>query len=78
VVQISDWAADGASYRMHLYIVRFREGQDAETQVFTCRYWPLTRVRLDNLLDQAGFAEVAWHEPDATGFFQPIVSARVP
>ncbi|MCH6588689.1 MAG: class I SAM-dependent methyltransferase, partial [Proteobacteria bacterium] len=41
-------------------------------------YWPLTRARLEGLLDQAGFTEVAWHEPDATGFHQPIVAARAP
>ncbi len=78
VFQVWDWAADGGSYRLHLYFVHYRDGRGAETQVFTSRYWPLTRARLESLLDQAGFTEVAWHEPDATGFHQPIVAARVP
>ncbi len=78
VFQVWDWAADGSSYRLHLYFVRYRDGRGAETQVFTSRYWPLTRARLEGLLDRAGFAEPAWHEPDATGFHQPIVSARAP
>ena len=78
VFQVWDWAADGASYRLHLYFVRYRDGRGAETQVFTSRYWPLTRARLESLLDKAGFKQLAWHEPDATGFHQPIVSARAP
>ena len=78
VFQVWDWAADGGSYRLHLYFVRYRDGRGAETQVFTSRYWPLTRARLEALLDKAGFTEVAWHEPEKTGFHQPIVAARTP
>ncbi len=78
VFQVWDWAADGGSYRLHLYLVRYRDGRGADTRVFTSRYWPLARARLESLMDQAGFAEVAWHEPDATGFHQPIVAARAP
>ncbi len=78
VFQVWDWAADGGSYRLHLYFLRYRDGRGADTQVFTSRYWPLTRARLESLLDQAGLTEVAWHEPDATGFHQPIVVARAP
>jgi len=78
VFQVWDWAADGGSYRLHLYFVHYRDGRGAETQVFTSRYWPLTRARLESLLDKAGFKEVAWHEPEGTGFHQPIVAARVP
>jgi SAM-dependent methyltransferase len=78
VFQVWDWAADGGSYRLHLYIVRYRDGRGAATQVFTSRYWPLTRARLEKLLEKAGFTEVAWHEPDATGFYQPVVAARAP
>jgi SAM-dependent methyltransferase len=77
VFQVWDWAADGGSYRLHLYFVRYRDGRGAETRVFTSRYWPLTRARLGALLDEAGFTEVAWHEPESTGFHQPIVAARV-
>ncbi len=78
VFQVWDWAADGGSYRLHLYFVRYRDGRGADTRVFTSRYWPLTRARLEGLLDRAGFTRVAWHETEATGFHQPIVSARAP
>ncbi len=47
------------------YFVHYRDGRGAETQVFTSRYWPLTRARLEKLLEKAGFTEVVWHEPDA-------------
>jgi glycine/sarcosine N-methyltransferase len=77
VFQVWDWAADGGSYRLHLYFVRYRDGRGAETQVFTSRYWPLTRARLEALLAAAGLTGIAWHEPDSTGFHQPIVAARM-
>lgn len=77
VFQVWDWAADGGSYRLHLYFVRYRDGRGADTRVFTSRYWPLTRTRLEALLGAAGFTDVAWHEPDSTGFHQPIVAARM-
>ncbi len=76
VFQVWDWAADGGSYRLHLYFVRYRDGRGADTRVFTSRYWPLTRARLEALLDAAGLTGIAWLEPEATGFLQPIVSAR--
>jgi SAM-dependent methyltransferase len=78
VFQVWDWAADGGSYRLHLYFVRYRDGRGAETRVFTSRYWPLTRARLEALLEKAGLTGIAWHEPEATGFHQPIVAARKP
>ena len=78
VFQVWDWAADGGSYRLHLYFVRYRDGRGAETRVFTSRYWPLARARLEVLLDAAGLTEIAWHEPGETGFHQPIVAARAP
>jgi glycine/sarcosine N-methyltransferase len=77
VFQVWDWAADGGSYRLHLYFVRYRDGRGADTRVFTSRYWPLTRARLETLLGAAGFTDVAWHEPEATGFHQPVVAARM-
>ena len=76
VFQVWDWAADGGSYRLHLYFVRYRDGRGADTRVFTSRYWPLTRARLEALLDKAGLSGIAWLEPEATGFHQPIVAAR--
>jgi SAM-dependent methyltransferase len=78
VFQVWDWAADGGSYRLHLYFVRYRDGRGAETRVFTSRYWPLTRARLEALLEKAGLTGIAWHEPEATGFHQPIIAARKP
>ncbi len=78
VFQVWDWAPDGSSYRLHLYFVRYRDGIGAETRVFTGRYWPLTRARLEKLLAAAGLERSAWHEPETSGFHQPIISARAP
>jgi len=43
---------------------------------FTTDYWILTCARLSALMATTGFAEVEWLDPEATGFYQPIVAAR--
>jgi glycine/sarcosine N-methyltransferase len=36
----------------------------------------LLRAELDAALGAAGFTHLRWHEPDRSGFHQPIVTAR--
>jgi glycine/sarcosine N-methyltransferase len=78
VFQVWDWAADGKSYRLHLYFIRYRNGVGAETRVFTGLYWPLTRANLDRLMGEAGLELIKWLEPEEAEFYQPIVAARRP
>ncbi len=78
VFQVWDWAEDGSSYRLHFYLVRYRNGVGAETRVFTGQYWPLTRAHLERLLVEAGLERVEWRWPEECGFHQPIVAARRP
>jgi len=77
VFQVWDWRKDGAGYRVHQYILRQKKkNSPVDPLLFTTDYWCLTRSRLFDLLAQAGFTAVEWLDPEATGFYQPIVAAR--
>jgi len=77
VFQLWDWAADGGSYRLQLVILRLRPGA-SETLVFPAAYRALTRNCLTGALAASGLTEVRWMAPEESGFFQPLVAARVP
>lgn len=77
VFQVWDWRGDGAGYRVHQYILRQRsKSGPVEPLLFTTDYWCLTRKRLSDLLAAAGLTQVEWLDPEATGFYQPMVAAR--
>ncbi|MFI7382646.1 class I SAM-dependent methyltransferase [Streptomyces sp. NPDC049813] len=68
---------DGERYDLrHIQLT----GQDDDWQVRERRttYWALTREQLTAHVRDAGFAEVTWHEPASTGFYQPVLTARRP
>lgn len=75
VFQVWDWAEDGRSYRLGLFIVR-QEGGGWETIHHAAVYRPLLRVELGRALSAAGLSGVRWHPPEATGYHQPIVTVR--
>ena len=41
-------------------------------------YWALTSKQLTQYAIDAGFTALAWQTPDASGFFQPVLTARAP
>lgn len=73
--QLWDWSADGATYRLTMFRHR-QTGTEWTTQTGTTTYRALTRIDLGRFLQQAGFVGITWHEPDATGHHQPLVTAR--
>ena len=75
--QVWDWAADGSGYRLHQFLVR-QDGAAWQTEHFSTAYRALLPADLVTALRGAGFAlsGIHWHEPDESGFFQPIVTAR--
>ncbi len=76
VGQAWDWTSDGDRLRIHLFVIRERDGA-WHADVHTTWYRALTRAEFTAALKRAGFVDVAWREPRATGFYQPIVTARV-
>jgi glycine/sarcosine N-methyltransferase len=75
VLQVWDWLPDGRTYRLQLFVLQQRSGA-WETAEFTTEYRALRRQELDQILSETGFAEIRWHLPEASGYYQPIVTAR--
>jgi hypothetical protein len=41
-------------------------------------YWALTQQQLTRFVTEAGFTDAIWEQPASSGFFQPVLTARVP
>jgi glycine/sarcosine N-methyltransferase len=75
VHQVWDWI-DEASYVLHLYITS-KSGQGWKTNHFVSEYRCLLREELSDVLRNAGFEVVHWLMPSESGFYQPLVLARL-
>jgi glycine/sarcosine N-methyltransferase len=75
VHQVWDWI-DEANYTLHLYITKQAE-QGWRTHHFVSAYRCLLRDELTSVLRSAGFESVHWLMPAESGFYQPIVRARL-
>ena len=75
VFQLWDWADDGRSYRNHQFLLRNVDDQ-YEVKHFETVLRTIQREEILESLRQAGYEETGWHEPEKTGYYQPIVTAR--
>lgn len=76
VFQTWEWHAGDAYTLRHFLLTRDGDGWAvAERQTV---YRALRRAELGAALTAAGFADVEWRMPEATGFYQPIVTAVAP
>ena len=74
VHQVWDWTGE-RRYTMHLYITR--ETVDGwESHHFASMFHAVPRDLVNRALADAGFGAVRWMEPEASGFYQPVVLAR--
>ncbi|MES5819936.1 class I SAM-dependent methyltransferase [Streptomyces sp. RG80] len=74
-LQLWHWHEDGERYDLeHLQLMPAGDTWTVRTRRTT--YWALTRDRLTRFVTEAGFTDVDWHTPDATGFYQPVLTAR--
>ncbi|MFC1708065.1 class I SAM-dependent methyltransferase [Planctomycetota bacterium] len=72
VVQAWEWADDGRSYDVHLFVLR--EVKDGwHVSEHTMKYRALLRAELSGLLAEAGFRDVEWIMPERSGLYQPLV-----
>jgi SAM-dependent methyltransferase len=76
VHQIWDWI-DGVRYVVHLYITA-EAGREWKAHHFVSEYRCLLREELSAVLRNAGFEGVHWLMPPESGFYQPMVLARLP
>jgi len=76
VFQVWEWASDDRYTMRHFIIDDNGSGWSVTARRTT--YRALSRGALSDALRDAGFEDVAWQMPEQTGFYQPVVSARVP
>jgi hypothetical protein len=77
VFQLWDWAADGLTYDLRLFILRDDAGT-WQTREYTTRYRALRRDELTAALGEAGLTEIQWRTTEESGYYQPIVLGRKP
>ncbi len=75
IFQVWDW--EGDMYTLQHFIVR-GDGKTWVTHHGETQYRALRRDELSVFLQKAGFSDVQWHTPEASGYYQPIVTARKP
>jgi glycine/sarcosine N-methyltransferase len=73
--QVWDWIEDD-KYIVHLYIT-LQSSRGWQTDHFVSEYHCLLRNKLSGILQDAGFADVRWLMPSESGFYQPLVLARL-
>ncbi|WP_436851016.1 class I SAM-dependent methyltransferase [Streptomyces hokutonensis] len=73
--QLWHWHEDRERYDLeHFQLVP--DGGGWEVRVRRTTYWALTRRQLTDAVLEAGFTDAGWHEPESSGFFQPVLTAR--
>lgn len=75
VFQVWEWAADGGSYQLELFLIT-PAGERWETRSYTARLRALLRGDVERALRAAGFRELRWHEPGETRHHTPLLTAR--
>jgi hypothetical protein len=77
VFQVWDWASDGRRYRIHQFLMKETDGR-YDVKHFETELRALLREEVMAAVRDAGYEEVRWHVPEASGYYQPIVTARNP
>ncbi len=73
--QVWDWESDGRSYRLNQFLIKENEG-GYELKHFESELRALLRDEIMTAVQGAGYEEARWHVPEASGYYQPIVTAR--
>ncbi len=68
---------DGRRYRIHQFLIKETDGR-YEVKHFETELRALLREEVMAAVRDAGYEEVRWHIPEASGYYQPIVTARNP
>jgi glycine/sarcosine N-methyltransferase len=74
--QVWDWDDDGRAYAMAQFTLR-GEGEQWQTVCRRTRLRALLREDICGALTAAGLSEVRWRTPAETGYYQPVVTARL-
>jgi len=74
VFQLRDWASNGRRYRAHQFLIKENDG-GYELKHFETEHRALLRDEVMAAVRGAGYEDVRWHGPEASGYYQPIVTA---
>ncbi|MET9296014.1 class I SAM-dependent methyltransferase [Streptomyces sp. NPDC003077] len=74
-LQFWHWHEDREHYDFDL-IHLLPDGDTWQVHSRRATSWALTRKQLTPFVTEAGFAEVRWHEPEESGYIQPLLTAR--
>jgi SAM-dependent methyltransferase len=73
--QLWHWHEDGERYDLeHFQLIP--AGDEWTVRRRRTTYWALSRPQLTHLLAEAGFADIVWHAPESTGYYQPVVTCQ--
>ncbi|MER7043348.1 class I SAM-dependent methyltransferase [Streptomyces jumonjinensis] len=75
--QLWHWHPDGERYDFELFHL-LPEGDGWTTLRRQATYWALPQESTARFVSTAGFTGPVWHEPERSGFFQPLLTARAP
>lgn len=75
VFQVWDWADDRRSYRLGQFLLRERDG-GYEVRHFETGLRALQRREILSAAEGAGYDDIRWHDPEETGYYQPVLTAR--
>jgi len=76
VFHVFDWEPGTDAYRTNLFILREADG-GWTTLHWTARSRAWRRAEVERALVAAGFSGPRWWMPTESGFFQPLVTARI-
>lgn len=68
-----DWQDD--LYTINHYIITHQD-DTPHTVIRQTQYRALKRETVTSALENAGFRDIRWHMPEASGYYQPIVTAH--
>ena len=75
VFQLRDWSSDGRRYRAHQFLIK-QIDDGYELKHFETEHRALLRNEIMVAVLSAGYEDAHWHGPEASGYYQPIVTAR--
>ena len=75
VFQLWDWADNGRQYHNTQFLIKQTDG-GYEVKPFETELRALLRDEVMSAIKGAGYEEITWHVPEASGYYQPIVTAR--
>lgn len=74
--QLWHWHADGERYDLEHFRLTPSPSGGWHTRVRRTACWALTRAQLTGFAADAGLRDIVWHEPSASGYYQPVLTAR--